>query len=232
VVVSTALTAERWRGRRRGRPVTAAVLAVALAVLGSACGDPAYQFVSNRDQGNFFKVPSSWDLQNITHTQNEGRPEAEPGGILPLWHMVFAADVAGDGLDTDPEGNPTELQGSAEIYVIADYYRENFSLSSIRSQLFRGVDPLYPPDELQAKVERVGYEQLTGGEGLTGSRVVANIDLAADGEDPNWVTMDVSMLFDNRLGRIYVLSMRCTATCYLANRAAIDEVAASWTVRQ
>jgi hypothetical protein len=39
------------------------------------------------------------------------------------------------------------------------------------------------------------------------------------------------MLFDNRTGRIFLLRMQCASTCYEQNRAAVDEIAASWTVK-
>jgi hypothetical protein len=104
-------------------------------------------------------------------------------------------------------------------------------VSSVRQQLFHGIDPVYPPDDLQGRVELVSYRPIEDVEGLTGSRVVANINMVEEGT-PSWLTVDGSMLFDSRTGRIFALTMECAADCYLENRSAADQIAASWKVNE
>lgn len=215
----------------KSRRAFVAVVVAVLVVASSACGDPAYQFVSNRELGNYFKVPSSWTMQDDTETQSAGRPEAQQSGVVSLWRLLLLNDDNANGLDRDSGGSPAEVFGRAEIYGLSSYYNDDFSRAKIRALLFSGVDPLYPAESLQSRYETVDHLPLTAGEGINGSRVIANVDMAEDGANPRWETYDASFLFDNTLGRVYVLLLHCTSDCYEANRAAIDEVATSWTVR-
>jgi hypothetical protein len=196
----------------------------------AGCGGSEYRWVTNGNQGNFFKVPSAWDYDEISTSQNEGRPEAMPGSITPVWHVYF--DSAEGTPSPEVEGDlPRDLIGNARIFTLSNYYRENYSVSSVREQLFHGIDPVYPPDDLQGRVELVSYRPIEDVEGLTGSRVVANINMVDEG-DPRWLTVDGSMLFDPRTGRIFALTMECASACYEENRSAADQIAASWKVNE
>jgi hypothetical protein len=221
----------RVRGGPPLRRVTATVTAAAALLVGAAaCGGSDYRWVTNGSQGNFFKVPSAWDYDVITSSQNQGRPEALPGSITPVWHVYFDS-AKGTPTPEGPEDLPTDLIGNAQIFSLSNYYRENYSVSSVREQLFHGIDPVYPPDDLQGRVELVSYRPIEDAEGLTGSRVVANINLSEDGGE-RWLTVDGSMLFDSRTGRIFALTMECTSECYELNRSAADQIAASWKVNE
>ena len=206
-----------------GRMAAAALLA---AMLTACSGGSSYRYVANRENGNFFKVPSSWKLEDITAADAADRPTETASNVRSVWHTVFSGGVPVPG-----GGEPAEVVGSAQIFLVSASYREQLSLSSIRTQIFGGVDPLFAPDELVgSSVRVVSYTALQGGTGVSGSRVVANLNLAED-DAPQWVTRDVSLLFDPRKGRVFVLAMACESECYLQNRTEIDRVAASWTVR-
>ena len=45
---------------RKGGHLAAAMMATLLAVLVSACGAPAYTYVTNSDAHTYFKVPREW----------------------------------------------------------------------------------------------------------------------------------------------------------------------------
>lgn len=216
------VSGHRWR---------LAAVALTLAAL-AACGNAEYRYVANRQHGNFFKVPTGWHLQNITDLERQGRPEELPGGIVSVWHTVFDNAPTSAGPTLGKEQLPEQVTGSAEIYAISTSYREQFSMSKIREMAFNGVDPLFAPDELSPRIRLVapGYTPLQAGD-LDGSRVIANLDVSEEGGEPRWMTIDVSLLFDNRTGRIFLLRMQCASTCYEQNRAAVDEIAASWTVK-
>jgi len=216
------------RRRRRG-----AVLALFVALLGvglAGCGAPEYRFVSNRKLGSFVRIPSSWAVQDLTADQSQGRVNPLPSGIESVWKLAF---VSGDPASVDDRGLPAEVTGRIEVYQVSDYYREQYSISALRSTQTVGmsVDPVYPPDGVGSEqVELGAYEQLSVA-GVAGSRSVANLNTASDGDEPKWVTQNLTLLFDHDTGRIYVLSMYCSGTCYLENRQAIDEIAASFAVR-
>ena len=137
--------------------------------------------------------------------------------------------ITGTGM---PAMSPVpHVAGSAQIFALSAAYREQLSMSEVRSQAFLGVDPLFAPEELiGTKVRVVSYAPLHAGAGVSGSRVVANLNLSDD-DVPQWVTRDVSLLFDLRNSRVFLLSLGCESECYLQNRTEIDRVASSWTVR-
>jgi len=164
------------------------------------------------------------------HADTAGRADALPGSITPLWHVYFDS-AKGVAPRTDANDLPADIVGNAQIYSLSNYYRENYSISQVREQLFHGVDPVYPPDDLSGRVELVSYRPIEEPGGLTGSRVVANINLADDGS-AKWLTVDGSVLFDDRTGRIFALTMECTSQCYLQNRSMADQIAASWKVNK
>lgn len=208
----------------------AALAGSTLLIGAAACGGSEYRWVTNGTEGNFFKVPSSWDYDEISTTASQGRAESMPGPITPVWHIYFDS-AEGTPAQTVEGMPPVHLIGNARIFTLSNYYREHYSVSSVRQQLFHGIDPVYPPDDLEGRVELVSYRPIEDVAGLTGSRVVANINMVEEGE-PRWLTVDGSMLFDDQVGRIYALTMECAADCYLENRSAADQIAASWKVNE
>jgi len=216
-------------GKSRRRVAVVAMALVAGLVL-VACGQEKYRYVANRSLGSYLRMPSEWAVQDVTASQADGRVKALPSGIQSVWKLAFAGSGGGA---VDDEGLPDEVTGRVEVYSVSDYYREQYSISALRSTQTVGmaVDPVYPPDEVGSeKVELSIYEKLSKG-GVTGSRSVANINAAPDGSDPAWVTQDLTVLFDHDGGKIYVLSMYCSGSCYLQNQKTINEVATSFAVR-
>jgi hypothetical protein len=212
------------------RRVSSLAVTVAVLCIFAACGRPDYRYVSNRTEGNFFKVPSEWTYASLTEKDKAGRPEGLPAGIESTWHVGFT-NAANGTPAVDSQGVPTNLEGEAQIFRLSNYYREQRSLSSLRADMFFGVDPVYPPDQLTARVELVSYSPLTSESGLSGARVVANVNIKESG-DPDWVTVDNSMLFDDTQGRVFSLTMRCQSECYIRDRAAADAIASSWKVKK
>ncbi len=203
-------------------------LALLVGLVG--CGESQYQYVANRSLGSFVRMPTRWEVLDVTASQGDGRVTALPSGIQSVWKLAFSS--VGGAAD-DEKGLPTEVTGRVEVYQISDYYREQYSISALRSTqtVSVSVDPVYPPDEVGSEtIELSAYKKLSR-DGLTGSRSVANINTAEDGEDPAWVTQDLTVLFDQDGGKIYVLSMYCSGSCYLKYQKTIDTVATSFAVR-
>ncbi|MGE0731079.1 MAG: hypothetical protein AB7O92_33020 [Acidimicrobiia bacterium] len=231
VFIGQRTAANRRNGRRRLASVAALpLLALALTLPLAACGESSQRFVSNRSLGTFFRLPDGWPTEDLTEASKEGRVEELPSGIQTLWHQAFGS---GDPASIDAAGLPDEVVGQARVYAVSDYYRETFSLSSLRSSIFLlNVDPVYPPESIDSQQNRlVDYRPLEMGEGLTGSRVVANLDTDPADEGEAWVTQDVTILFDDAVGRVYVLSLYCSGPCYERNRSDIDRVVGSFMVR-
>ena len=217
------------RAGLRGASV-AVIAAVALVLPLAACGQSGDRFVSNRALGTFFRLPDAWPSEDLTEADKEGRVAELPSGIQTLWHQAFGS---GDPAGTDEAGLPSEVVGQARVYAVSDYYRETFSLSSLRSSIFLlNVDPVYPPESIDSQQNRlVDYQPLEKPGGLTGSRVVANLDTDPDDQAESWVTQDVTILFDDAAGRVYVLSLYCSGPCYERHRADIERGVGSFEVR-
>lgn len=215
-------------GRRGAAAALVAAAAVALPLV--ACGQSSDRYVSNRALGTFFRLPDAWPSEDLTESDKEGRVEELPSGIQTLWHQGFGS---GDPASTGEDGLPDEVIGQARVYAVSDYYRETFSLSSLRSSIFLlNVDPVYPPESIDSQQNRlVDYQPLEKSGGLTGSRVVANLDTDPDDQVEAWVTQDVTILFDDAAGRVYVLSVYCSGPCYEQNQAEIERVVGSFEVR-
>lgn len=218
------------RTKRRGA-LLGAVVATSALLLG-ACGQSKFQYVSNRDVGSYLKIPTAWPVEDVTARDAEGRVEEPPQGIDSIWHLAFST---GDTTSVDVKQLPTEVRGSVQVFSVRDYYRETFSISRLRASVFLGnIDPVYPEQDIDSRTNRlVGYQLLAEDDGLTGSRVIANLNLDTSGEEGSaaWVTQDVTLLFDNQEGMVYVLSMYCGGDCYERNQDEIDQVATSFTVR-
>lgn len=200
------------------------VTAMALLLVGLAgCGQKDYRYVSSSQYGNFFRLPVEWRYADVTASDRAGRPDGDQGGISSVWHVQFSNSA---------KISENDIAGTARVYTLSNYYRETNSISKLRSQLFNGVDPVYPPDDLSDRVELVDYQPLVNGR-LSGSRVVANVNVALPGEPASWMTIDNSMLVDDTFqsGRVYELSMQCSGTCYEAQRAKVNEIAGSWKVK-
>ena len=130
------------------------------ALLLAACGQSKYQYVANRSLGSFVRMPSGWEVRDVTATQGDGRVAALPSGIQSVWKLSFASN---GGSEPDDQGLPAEVTGKVEVYKINDYYREQYSISALRSSQpgAMSVDPVYPPDGVGSeKVELSAYEKV------------------------------------------------------------------------
>lgn len=209
--------------------MTLCALVMLGAVLAASCSQSGDQFVSNRSLGTFFRIPGGWATADTTGAEDEGRVAEEPGTSKLIWHQQFSS---GDPSAVDAVGLPTEVVGNVRVYLVSDYLRENTSHSALRKSIFlTDVDPKYPADQAQRDANRIVLEEpREQGDGLTGSRVVANLDLDGS-EGQAFITQDVTTLFDDRQGVFYVLSVYCSGPCYERYQRDIDRIATSFTVR-
>lgn len=216
------------RPRRRGAVLVAITASVVLLL--AACGQSKFQYVSNRSVGSYLKIPTAWPVRDVTQEETQGRVQEPQQGIDSVWHLAFST---GDATQVDAKDLPTEVRGSVQVFSVRDYYRETFSISQLRASVFLGnVDPVYPQQDLDSRNNRlVGYQLVAEDGGLTGSRVVANLNIDPTGSAEAWITQDVTLLFDNQNGMVYVLSMYCAGDCYERHQDQINQVATSFTVR-
>lgn len=198
---------------------------IAGALVLTACGESKYHYANASAEKTFFKIPSNWNRETLTEKDRENRPLGSGQSVVSLWHVGFSDPAAQDGEDL------SVLTGDAFVYGLTFSPREQFSLSRLRATQFLGVDPLFNDDSAIAeKLEIVGVEKRETGGGGAGTRVVANVNVAEDGQPARWITIDATTAIDFNLQRAYVLTMRCEAACYKQHQKTADSIAASWKV--
>ncbi len=218
-----------------------AVVLAAAVFLGtlSGCGAPKYNYVSNGEFGNYFRLPRTWEMKDVTNELGGGRVKADQGSNVTRWEVVLVGP-SGTSITSLAVADPQSalllspnVVGRVLVIDLGPGPTERVGLSTVRAAFSASkVDPLFPPEELDKDaIEVVSYEPLAFGDALTGSRVVANIDLDPSPTAVSWITESQSMVFNNRTGFVYLLTLACAAECYELHQQQIDEIAASFTVR-
>ena len=217
---------------------------LATMLIVASCGEPSYEYVSNKKLGVYFKVPKGWDYDDLTDDEPDDRVANTNSALL--WRV----GVRGEPPPPDPKTGVAEAsapvieqktpQGSAQIFVLDTARRETASISSLRKSAFPFASDLDPLNLTPEQEESLGdslqvvfaADLRALDPDLTGTRVVMNVRLTdAPQEDLQWLTLDQSILYDDVKGLLYILEFRCTTECYKREMPRIDEVVNSWTVK-
>lgn len=224
-------------GRRRG---AVSVVVLATMLLGVAgCGEPSYRYVSNKQLGNFFKVPRGWNAVDLTDSKATDRPEElNTGAVTDLW----VVRVQGSPPPADPKTGVAETSapvlafhtpsGVAQVISLDGVVTQAMSLEKLRISFSpaNGVDPLDAPPE--AGIEVVNVASLSALDpDVIGMRIIMNHAVGKEGDQIVWETIDQSIIFDDVKGLVYLLQIECSAACYKRETAKIEEIANSWTVK-
>lgn len=224
-------------GWRRGVVSLLALGAFLLSV--AACGEPSYRYVSNKQLGNYFKVPRGWNAIDLTDSEAADRPEElKTGAVSDLW----VVKLVGTPPPPDPKTGAAETSapilafhtpsGVAQVTSLDGATRQAMSLERLRITLspVAGVDPLAaPPDAGIEVVNVVGLSALDPD--VIGMRVVMNHAVGKEGDQVVWETRDQSIVFDDVKGLVYIIDIRCSAECYKRESAKIEDIVNSWTVK-
>lgn len=207
---------------RRAQWFFAAALAVAL--VGGACGGPQYHYVKSTSDRTFVRLPSDWTLydEDALLESSDESPESKEQFKELSWSVAFDASPK-PSLDhiLTVSDHPT---GLVQVRRLLPGQRDTFSLSDLRAVLLR-FDPL--SNEAQDDVEVLESKDITRGN-LNGSEVLLNLK-TGDGDVVKWRQV---ALVDAALTRVHVLAISCDDECYNANEGAIDAVIDSWKVTE
>jgi hypothetical protein len=202
----------------------AAVVTVGLLL--TACQPSRFTYVSNSDKGAYLRFPSDWHLfqpEEVLRYQLSGvTPETLDALSQQIWAVAFDADPIPD-LDhvlVRPSAYPF---GYMEVRRITDEERDQFSLSSLRNEIFR-VDQMLAAGRLDV----LDAQDFTTPEGLRGVRLRFNIALDGGGLS----AFDQTAYVDPETRTVYVLLITCTVDCFEAHRSQIDQVLESWTIKE
>jgi hypothetical protein len=223
-------------GRRYLR-LAAAVLAMLGALsLTVACGDPEYTFVQNSDEKTYFKVPYAWTKidQRPIDSMIGGTTE---GSFADLLHKQRTWSVAYDAAEDPSSLHMTSAMVNTDpVFYFAIQKLKTAEQDAISLDVMR--DYFLPVTETRRSMAEqsgsgLGGFELLGDEvkqpapGLHGVRVIYNYQL------PSGIhhTFDQSVYVNSDSSTLYFLLFRCSFDCYVARKAEIDEVVASFTVR-
>lgn len=205
---------------RSGARWAAVLAAVGGAVL-AACASGS-QYVANRDEQVFLKVPDGWTIlrEDPPTTTSSGASVAG----LP-WFVVLDRDRAPSKEHLNAE-SPAAPVGIVYVDALTPEQRDTFSLAGLRS-LALGLDP-FEEGTGDTGVEVLGYDPDFTVNGYHGNR----IRLALANADGSTVILDQVALLDAARTRLYVVQFRCERRCFESNLAEITDIIESLQIRR
>lgn len=202
----------------------APALVVALIL---ACGAPKYHYVKNSDAATYVRVPSEWTLfeEDELFAGAQGSKDAQAQFKELSWSVAFdAAPKPSLRHVLSGADHPT---GLVQVRTLLPEQRGAFSMAELRSLLLR-FDPLSPEVREGNDVEILHSRTIKREGGIRGSDLLLNLT-TAEGDVVRWRQI---ALTDDSFSRVHVLAVSCDTRCYDANRGVIDNVVASWKVKE
>ena len=208
-------------GAMKGRKCGGALagILVAALVLG-ACGSPDAKYVKNPDLGVFLKVPQSWTVFEV-QTNGPGLVNMGSSVAKLSWMVGFDGAVQPARAHLD-EAVPAEPVGSLQILPAIGSSIEH-SVAGLIKALSTGSDSAGAAVPFQV----IESGELSFPSGHWGVRIIMKADVG-DGTTRQAQRM---ALFDSTGSYLYVLEIACDPECFDANKASIDEIFQSLTMK-
>jgi hypothetical protein len=233
---------------------------IALAVVGcvalAGCGRSKYHYVTTKSPtlmykipvgkrtlrravaaaDSYYRVPRGWKVftKEQVLSAMPGVDKLTPTGISDL---VQGQHVT--GFDASPRPSPANLfsataspSGREMVLVLDDEQRDSVSLSDLRNFPF-SVDARQPTQTnvqgTDPKVEVIARDdEVVRPGGFHGTQVLFNLK----GDSGLAYTVNQTTLTDTASRLLYTLVIGCEARCYVQNAKTINEVVASWTIKE
>jgi hypothetical protein len=222
--------------KRRPRPrrlrFRVVAVALALAALGSACSRSSYVFVSSSDHQAYFKVPGTWHYFDKTHMLVAMGLSLSPESKSQNRFLV--------GFDADPAPDIGHIFNLAEAPAYPVVFAQVVSLPfSLRDPMsLEGMRNIYyPVDQLlqRNQVEILGYNDVVVKGGFHGAHLVYNVipgGASSIRAGNSVIRVDQTTVVDAATKVMYLFVVRCESHTYRDNKALIDAIAESWTVKE
>jgi hypothetical protein len=201
--------------------------AVLLLLFVLAACTSSYTYVKNSDVKTYFKVPNEWAIfeeGEIFRSQITGlSPQGEAAAKASVWMVAFDAAPKAS-LNHFFSGSSPYPTGFAQVRQLGQEQRDSVSLATIRNSVF-------PLNQLQVQdptsVEFLQSEDLVLDGGIHGNRIIFNVRLG-----DTFYTANQTGLVNPQTSLLYLFVIGCEARCYLNHKRTIDEIVASWTVKE
>lgn len=222
--------------------------AVALVlVAATACGQPEHHFVKNSAEGVYIKVPRGW--RQIEQAEVD-RLLGDGTSLESRVQRDLTWSVAYDASDQPTVTHLLSNAGEPVVYMRVDRLlpgingfklppgleqfakqRDELSLNTLRDTFLPVSESEREEAAAKGFAEAGTFELLTDeivnpSKGLYGVHSVYNYKFGDVVQ-----TFDLTALVDDKHSRLYLLLLRCTAQCYSARQAELQEIVSSFTVR-
>jgi len=201
-------------------------------VLLTACTGSRFRYIRHESTKTYFKVPEAWRLFNedeILKAQAAQLTAAERATVKQTqWYVAFdgaSAPLLAHVLDFDVHnGKPS---GLAKVRVLTTDERSGLTPATLRGELFQD-DPVHAASLGNGTLDILENNEVTRAGGLHGVHLLMNVHRSTG----TVFTFNQIALTDKKLHALYLLALGCESSCYQANRRTIDEVIASWTIKE
>ncbi|OHV38572.1 MULTISPECIES: hypothetical protein [Parafrankia] len=214
---------------------------VALLVLISGCGASSYDYVTNKDDGAFLKVPAAWTYQEMPGPALFGidarnvSPEMLRGLMSREWVV---------GLDAAEKFDETSLfvpdaplpKGFVQVRHLLPEEANAVSTNDLRNFVVTVDDAVAAQEEavrqdpygarLAPSFLLLADEKVAQDSGVHGVHLIYQVATAA-----GLVTIDQTSLLDQNQTVLYQLVLACSALCYTQHGGQIGEVTGSFTIK-
>ncbi|NUS07531.1 MAG: hypothetical protein HOV97_33770 [Nonomuraea sp.] len=209
-------------------------LMVAIFML-SACGQPDFTYVRDREGTTYFKVPASFTQLNADPIELYLTGD-HPGSLAAA---MRAQRVWSTAFDQSAEPSVNHLLSSndpfvyATVHKLTDQQRDAVSLNRLRDFVLPVTDQMRQLYEQQAMAtgrppklgnfELLSDDVLALDNGARGVRVRFNYQIGNDVQ-----TFDQTAILDEKGATVSVMLIGCQATCYRDRNAEFDKIASSF----
>jgi hypothetical protein len=223
-------------GRRAVRAVLGAAVAATVVVL-SGCANPEYRFISSSERDVVVRVPWEWarldeeDVRKLGQTPEEQeQPQETPEGS---WSAYF---------DASPKPAPAHVIGrdlAQPVVLLQSAHLPEEAAASLTTDQLRDV---YLPVSENARTQRdvaaaaqqqeaPKFRLISDTPVQTKTALGVHVVFAYTNETGREEIYDQVTVTDKKQTRWHVLFVHCSAVCYEARKAEIQEITSSFTVK-
>jgi hypothetical protein len=215
------------------RTVSGAIAAGLVLLAGglSACGAPAYTYVSDKTDNAYFKVPSTWhqvNAQFVTQAQTllTKSLAGAAGGTLE-WSRAYAETTSPTAESLLDSANTPVVYASVQNMKLT--LRGELSFNVMRDLLF----PVTQGARQEAAAEgeklpgfqSIGWTVITTKSNMRGINEVFEYDVSSQPD-----AFDLTVLTNAQTTKLYLLLVQCYQACFVAHGSQIAQVVNSFTV--
>ena len=190
-----------------------------------------FNYVSSSGADMYFKVPATWSDFGPGQVFSTPQQSISPGQLAQIesgdWANVFSAQRT-TSIQALTGIFASQPFGITQARKLSTSQRDTFSLASLRTLLIPS-DPLASSTSSAsgAVYTAENYSEFVGPGGMRGSRMV--VDIKQTGKLTSVLSQVAEV--DSSTNWVYLIGVGCTKACYQANKAVINEIVNSWSVR-